>query len=119
MNQPTDFEGYFALFPPEIREKLEQLRQTIRKAAPQAKEVISYDMPAFKQHRILVYFAVHKNHIGFYPTSSGILAFSRIFDEAGYKWSKGAVQFPIDKPLPVQLITKIVAFRVEEDLGKK
>ena len=95
---------YIALFPKDVQKLLEQMRQTIKKAAPKAEEVISYSMPAFKQHRVLVYFAGYKNHIGFYPTSSGIKNFQK--EIAGYKNSKGAVQFPIDKPLPLTLITK-------------
>ncbi|MBI3125914.1 MAG: DUF1801 domain-containing protein [Ignavibacteriales bacterium] len=96
---------------------LESLRQTIRKAAPKAEEVVSYQMPAFKQNSVLVYFAAFKNHIGFYPTSSGIAAFKEEISK--YKNSKGAVQFPLDKKLPLGLVTKIVKFRVKEDLAKR
>ena len=113
---PKDISEYIAGFPKSIQETLEKLRLTIRRAAPGAEEVISYQMPAFKYHGILVYFAGYKNHIGFYPTSSGIAAFQHEFSD--YKWSKGAVQFPNDKPLPVSLISKIVKFRVRENAEK-
>ena len=108
-----DTTQYIAQFPSEIRTQLEELRRTIRQAAPKATEVISYGMPAFKMRKVLVYFAAHTTHIGFYPTSSGIARFaSRL---APYKWSKGAVQFPIGTPLPLDLITEMVKFRVAED----
>ena len=90
-----------------------ELRATIRKAAPGAEEKISYRMPAFNLNGILVYFAAQTRHIGFYPTSSGVTAFK---EELGdYKSSKGAIQFPIDRPLPLELITRIVKFRVREN----
>jgi len=111
-----DINEYIAAFPQNVQQTLEKLRVTIKKAAPKAEEVISYQMPAFKYHGILVYFAGYKKHIGFYPTSSGIAAFKQEF--SNYKWSKGAVQFPIDKPLPISLITRIVKFRVKENLEK-
>jgi len=107
---------YIASFPKETQKILEQLRMTIRKAAPDAEEVISYQIPAFKHHEILVYFAGYKNHIGFYPTSSGIKAFQN--EISGFKNSKGTVQFPLNKRLPIGLITKIVKFRVRENLEK-
>lgn len=108
---------YHASFPKNIRVILHQLRQIIIQAVPQAKEIISYNMPAFKLNRNLVYYAAHKEHIGFYPTSSPMSFFKR--ELANFKTSKGAIQFPIDKPLPVILIKKIVRFRVTEDLEKK
>jgi len=89
----------------------------MREAAPEAVEVISYQMPAFKLNGILVYFAAFKNHIGFYPTSSGIEQFKK--ELSPYKWSKGAVQFPLDKPIPFALVKKIVIFRVKENLRRK
>jgi len=107
---------YIALFPKDVQKLLEEIRQTIKKAAPKAEEVISYSMPAFKQNGVLVYFAGYKNHIGFYPTSSGIKNFQK--EISSYKNSKGAVQFPLDKKLPLALITKIVKFRVKEDAEK-
>jgi len=111
-NLPNAVDRYISTFPAEVQEKLQQLRQAIKKAAPEAEEVISYNMPAYKQGKILVYFAAHKNHIGFYPTSSGIEVFSKEFSD--YKWSKGAVQFPYTKPLPLKLVEKITQFRVDE-----
>lgn len=116
MNQSNDVDQYIAGFQEQTRIMLQQIREIIRKAAPEAEEVISYQMPAYRMKRILVYFAAFKKHIGFYPTSSGIEAFKSEF--AGYKWSKGAVQFPLDQPLPAELITKIVKFRVEENSKK-
>ncbi len=115
-SKPANTDEYIDGFPPEIREKLEEIRAIIKKAAPGAKEVISYQMPAFSQNGILVYFAAHKNHIGFYPTSSGIENFKKEF--SGFKSSKGAVQFPIDKTLPADLITRMVKFRLNENLSK-
>ncbi|MEO7393824.1 MAG: DUF1801 domain-containing protein [Chitinophagaceae bacterium] len=107
---------YISTFPENVRSVLEQLRQTIKKAAPKAEEVISYQMPAFKYFGMLVYFAGYKNHIGFYPTSSGIAAFNK--ELSSYEGAKGSVKFPIDKPLPLGLISKIAKFRVKENLEK-
>ncbi len=107
---------YIKEWPDDIQRLLQQMRQTIKKAAPEAKEVISYGMPAFKGKRVLVYFAAHKSHIGFYPTASGIANFSK--ELAAFESSKGAVQFPLDKPLPLDLVEKITKFRVKEDLTK-
>lgn len=103
---------YIATFPLEVQEKLQQIREVIIHAAPDAEEVISYGMPAYKQGKVLVYFAAHKSHIGFYPTSSGIKEFSK--DLSDYQWSKGAVQFPYSQPLPLDLVEKITRFRVSE-----
>jgi uncharacterized protein YdhG (YjbR/CyaY superfamily) len=111
-----NIDEYIATAPENVRATLERLRLTIKKAAPKAEEVISYQMPAFKYHGMLVYFAAFKNHIGFYPTSTGIKAFQKEF--SNYKWSKGGVQFPIDKPLPLGLITRIVKFRAKENAEK-
>ena len=113
-NKSNGIDHYIINFPKKTQELLETMRSTIRKAAPKAEEVISYKMPAFKYHGILVYFAAYKNHIGFYPTSSGIAAFKK--EVSVYKGSKGTVQFPLDKPLPLGLIAKIVKFRVNENL---
>lgn len=107
-------DDYINQFPDEIKSKLETIRTAIKKAAPKSVEVISYGMPAFKQNKVLVYFAAGKNHIGFYPTPSPIKAFSKELE--GYKTSKGAIQFPLDKKIPLTLITKITKFRVKEDL---
>lgn len=108
---------YIVSFPNNIQKILRQLRTTIKKSAPDAEEVISYGMPAYRQNGILVYFAVHKSHIGFYPTPTGIEAFKK--EIADYKWAKGSVQFPLDKPLPLGLITEIVKFRVRENSQKE
>ncbi len=107
---------YIAACPAEIREVMTELRNTIRKAAPLAVEKISYQMPAFAQNGVLVYFAAQKEHIGFYPTSSGIMAFKEELSD--YYTSKGVVRFPYGKPLPLKLISQIVRFRVIEDLQK-
>jgi uncharacterized protein YdhG (YjbR/CyaY superfamily) len=111
-----NIDSYIATFPDETQVLLKQLRATIGKAAPDAVELISYNMPAFRLHRILVYFAGHKNHIGFYPGASGIAAYKNEISE--YKSAKGSVQFPLNRPLPLELITKIVKFRVNENLQK-
>lgn len=109
-------EEYISSNPKPVRTLLEELRSIIKIAAPKAEEVISYNMPAFKQNRILVYYAAFKNHIGFYPTASPIQVFK---DELlNYKTSKGAIQFPMDKPIPASLVKKIVKFRIQEDLEK-
>lgn len=111
--KPNNIDEYIGGFPRKTQLLLNLLRRTIRKAAPAAEEVISYSMPAFKHHGMLVYFAAYKNHIGFYPTSSGIKAFQK--EISCFKNSKGAVQFPIEKPLPLALISKIVKYRVKEN----
>lgn len=107
---------YIAGFPPETQNFLSQVRETIQKAAPGAEEVISYQMPAYKFHGMLVYFAGYKNHIGFYPTGSGIENFMKKLST--YKTSKGTVQFPLNQPLPIDLITEMVRFRVNENLDR-
>jgi uncharacterized protein YdhG (YjbR/CyaY superfamily) len=114
---PKDIDEYIRLFPDDIQALLQSLRQTIREAAPDAEETISYQMPAFKQNGMLVYFAAFKKHIGFYPTSSGIEAFRE--ELSAYEGSKGTVRFPIDKPLPLDLVRDIVKFRVRENLEKQ
>lgn len=113
MIRPANTDEYIAAFPTAIQARLEEMRAAIKKAAPKAVEVISYGMPAFKQHSVLVYFAAYAHHIGFYPTASGIANFQE--EIAGYKNSKGAVQFPHDAPLPLGLVEKIVQFRVADD----
>jgi len=112
-----DIDEYHALFPADIQKILEQLRQTIKQAAPQIIETISYGMPAFKQNKVLVCYAVYKEHIGFYPTPNPIVHFKKELEK--YHTSKGAIQFPIDNPLPLTLIKRIVKFRVEEDVKNK
>jgi uncharacterized protein YdhG (YjbR/CyaY superfamily) len=113
---PGNIDEYIAQFTADIQIKLKEIRALIRKAAPEAEEKISYQMPAFTLKGILVYFAAQTNHIGFYPTSSGIRTFQK--ELAGYKTGKGSIQFPTDKPLPLGLISKIVRFRVRENLEK-
>jgi len=112
-----DTDEYISVFPETTQKILQQVRNTIKKAAPKAAEVISYNMPAFKQNTVLVYFAGYDNHIGFYPTPSALEAFKK--EIAVYKSSKGAVQFPLNEPLPLALITKMVKFRVEQTQEKK
>ena len=107
---------YIAAFPKPTQDILQELRKKIRDSAPEAQELISYNMPAFKLGGALVYYAAYKNHIGFYPTPSGIEAFKK--ELATYEQAKGSVQFPIDKPLPLSLISKIVKYRVRENLEK-
>ena len=113
-NRPQTIDDYIKDYPFEIREKLEQIRKTIRKAAPGAEEVISYQMPAFKMFSVLVYFGAFKNHIGFFPTSNPIKVFSK--ELSTYDTSKGTIKFPLDKKIPLNLITKITKFRLKEDL---
>jgi uncharacterized protein YdhG (YjbR/CyaY superfamily) len=108
---------YVKTFPVDVQRILEKIRETIRKAVPEAEETISYQMPAFKLNGNLVYFAASKNHIGFYPTPSGIESFERELSQ--YKKGKGTLQFPLDRPIPYDLIQKIVIFRVKENLAKK
>lgn len=113
---PKTIDEYIALFPIKTQEMLQQIRKSIQNAAPDAVETISYKMPAFKQNKVLVYFAAYEKHIGFYPTGDGIEAFKAEFSE--FKWSKGAVQFPLNEPLPLDLITRITKFKAEKDLEK-
>jgi uncharacterized protein YdhG (YjbR/CyaY superfamily) len=112
-----NIDEYIATFPENIQTILQELRQIIRDAAPEAEEAISYQMPAFKLKGNLVYFAVFKNHIGFFPTSSGVEKFKK--ELSGYKISKGTIRFPLDQPIPFKLVTKIVKYRVMENLSRK
>jgi uncharacterized protein YdhG (YjbR/CyaY superfamily) len=107
---------YIATFPPNIQTILQQIRAAVHKAAPEAEETISYQMPVFKQNGVLVYFAAFKNHIGFFPTAQGIEAFKDKL--AAYKTSKGTIQFPLDQPLPLDLIEAIVRYRVKTNTSK-
>lgn len=107
---------YIAAFPDDIQQLLNAMRATIRATAPDAAERISYQIPTFTLHGNLVHFAAFKRHIGFYPTSSGIAAFQG--ELSGYAQSKGAVQFPLDQPLPLDLVAKITRFRVEENRAR-
>jgi len=116
MKKPNNIDEYIKNFPVEVQQLLEQIRLTIKELAPNAEEVISYSMPAFKLNGILVWFAAYTKHIGFYPKTSAI---ERFKDEiSNYKSAKGSVQFPLDKPLPLDLITKIIEFRINENLQK-
>jgi uncharacterized protein YdhG (YjbR/CyaY superfamily) len=108
---------YIKSFPKDVALKLQSIRGVIRKNAKDAEEVLSYQMPAYKLNGMLVYFAAFKNHIGFYPFSSAIKFFKK--DLVKYKTSKGTVQFPLDRSLPLPLIRKIILFRVKENLNKK
>jgi uncharacterized protein YdhG (YjbR/CyaY superfamily) len=111
---PRTIDEYIARSPKEVRAILEKMRSTIRKAAPDAEEAISYQMPTFRLKGNLVHFAAFPNHIGFYPTPSGIEKFKR--ELFGYKWAKGSVQFPLDRPIPYALVRRITEFRVKENL---
>jgi uncharacterized protein YdhG (YjbR/CyaY superfamily) len=114
--QAKNIDEYIEGFPKQVQEILEKLRVTIREAAPEAEETINYAIPTFTLKGNLVHFAAFKNHIGFYPAPSGIEAFKK--ELSVYEGAKGSVQFPIDKPLPLGLITKIVKFRVKENLER-
>ena len=118
MSKPKNIDEYLENYSGVVKEKLKQLRTEIKNAAPEAEEVISYGLPAFKDKAILVYFGVSKKHIGFYPTPSGISAFEEEFMKCNLKYAKGSVQFPLDKDLPLSLVKKIVQFRVEENKKK-
>jgi len=109
-------DDYIASFPDDVQTKLREMRALIRAAAPEATEKISYQMPTFDLHGNLVHFAAHRSHIGLYPAPTGIEAFKEAF--APYKTSKGAVQFPLDQPLPADLIARVVKFRVGENQQK-
>ena len=114
--QIETIDEYIKTFPKNIQTILQELRQAIKDAAPEAKEAISYQIPTFKLNGNLVHFAAFKNHIGFFPTPSGIEAFKDELSE--YKLSKGTIRFPLDKPIPFDLVKKIVKYRVQENLNK-
>jgi len=116
-NAPAEsIDAYIATFPADVQKVLEEIRATVQKAAPDAKETIKYAMPTFTLHGNLVHFAAFKNHIGFYPVPQGNAAFD---DELSkYKQGKGSVQFPLDKPMPLALITRLVKFQVKRNLEK-
>ena len=114
--QATNIDEYIALFPKNIQKMLKEIRATIKKAAPEAEEAIKYAMPCFVLSGNLVFFAAYKNHIGFYPAPTGNEAFKK--ELSIYKTGKGSVQFPLDKPLPLPLISKMVKLRVEENALK-
>ena len=112
----NSIDEYIGLYPSEVQDILTTLRKVIKESAPEATEKISYQMPTFAMHGNLVHFAAYKKHIGFYPAASGVAAFTDKLVE--YKTSKGAIQFPIDKPLPYELIREIVQFRVDENMKR-
>ena len=111
-----NIDEYIAGFPVDVRELLEKLRMTIRKAAPNAEEAIKYQIPTFTLKGNLVHFAAYKKHIGFYPGSAGINKFKK--ELSTFEGGKGSVQFPLDKAIPFSLVGKIVKFRVAENLGR-
>jgi uncharacterized protein YdhG (YjbR/CyaY superfamily) len=113
---PKDIATYISQFPADVRAILGKVRTTIRHAAPDAEEVISYQMPSFKKHGILVYFAAWKKHIGLYPPISGDKALEKAI--ARYAGPKGNLRFPLDEPIPYDLIERIVKLRVNQDLAK-
>jgi uncharacterized protein YdhG (YjbR/CyaY superfamily) len=114
--QPKDIDEYIAGFHPHVQAILQKIRVTIQVAAPEAQEKISYAMPTFTLKGNLVHFAAYKNHIGFYPSPSGTEHFQEQI--AGYKAAKGTIQFPLDQPIPYELISEIVKFRVQENLAR-
>jgi uncharacterized protein YdhG (YjbR/CyaY superfamily) len=114
--RPKDIEQYIATFPTEVQAVLAKVRQTIREVAPDARETISYMMPAFKQHGILVYFAAWTNHIGLYPPISGDKGLEKAL--ARYAGPKGNLQFPLNEPIPYDLIERIAKLRVKQDSAK-
>jgi len=116
-NAPRDIDAYIRTFPEGIRTKLEEMRRTIRKAAPKAEETIRYQIPTFRLNGNLVHFAAFRKHIGFYPAASGIAAFKK--ELSVYQTGKGSVQFPLDQKLPLGLVRKIVMFRLQENLETK
>ena len=113
---PQSIDEYISNFPEEVQGKLDKLRAVIREAAPDAEEKISYQMPTYAQEGNLVHFAAYNKHIGFYPTPSGIEKFKS--ELSVYKTSKGTIQFPLDEPIPYELVSEIVTFRVKENLDK-
>ena len=114
---PKDIDDYLSRYPKHVQRLLTQMRLTIKKAAPKAAEKISYGIPTFALEGNLVHFAAFKKHIGFYPTPSAIAAFSN--ELSSYKCSKGTVQFPLDEPLPLTLVSRMVKFRVKEKMMKR
>jgi len=113
---PTTVDEYIAAFPPEVRRILQRVRRVARAAAPEAREVISYRMPALKQNGVLVYFAAFKNHIGLYPPIKGDADIAKAI--APYAGEKGNLRFPFDEPIPYDLIARITALRLKQDLAK-
>lgn len=114
---PESIDAYIASFPEPVQKKLQQVRGAIQKAAPDAKETIKYAMPTFTLNGNLAHFAAFQHHIGFYPAPTGIEAFQK--ELSPYKTGKGSIQFPLDQPMPLELIKKMVEFRAKENLDKK
>lgn len=114
--RPTSVSEYIAAAPSAARKKLREMRECIRKAAPDATEGLKWGMPAFSHKRILVTFAAHKSHIGFYPTPSAVKAFAK--ELAKFNTARGSIQFPLEKPLPLPLTRRITTFRVRESLER-
>lgn len=114
--QFESIDEYISTFPEDVRNRLQAIRQTIQELAPEAEEAIKYQMPTFVLQGNLVHFAAFKNHIGFYPTPSGTETFKK--ELTSYKTAKGSIQFPLDQPLPMPLIRKIVKFRVKENMER-
>jgi uncharacterized protein YdhG (YjbR/CyaY superfamily) len=111
-------DAYIAAFPENVKKSLEKVRMTIRQAVPEAEEQISYNMPAFRFHGVLSYYAAHKEHIGFYPADARVIEVFRN-DLKGFETSKGTIRIPFEKPIPVDLIKKIVKYRAQENLEKE
>jgi uncharacterized protein YdhG (YjbR/CyaY superfamily) len=116
-NKYNTVDEYLSALPPDVKKEMSKLRKTIKQIVPKAEEVISYNMPAFKYNGMLVYYAAHKNHIGFYP---GNRIVNEVFrdDLKDYKTSKGSIQFPHNMPVPLNLVRRIVIFRAKENLDK-
>ena len=114
--KPNNIDEYIATFPTDIQKILEEIRGTIKQVAPEAEEAIKYAMPTFILHGNLVHFAAFKNHIGLYPTPSGIEAFQK--ELSVYKTAKGSIQFPLQQPMPWDLIAKIVHYRIKESVER-
>ena len=112
IDMSPEFNVYFSTYPEETQQKLGELYNTCKELLPEAIEKMSYEMPCFSMNQNIIYFAAFKNHIGFYPTASGVKAFEN--ELVGLKFSKGAIRFPLDKPIPKELIQKIVLFRLAE-----
>jgi uncharacterized protein YdhG (YjbR/CyaY superfamily) len=114
---PKDIDDYISRYPADVQQLLQKMRLTIHKAAPKATETISYGIPAFRFNGMLVWFAAFKSHIGFYPGAGAIKIFKK--EISAYKGAKGSVQFPLDQPLPLALVSRIVKFRVKQNVAKK
>ncbi|MFA5268070.1 MAG: DUF1801 domain-containing protein [Methanoregula sp.] len=115
-DESATIDEYIAAFPPDVRQKLREMRAAIHRAAPDAEEAIRYGIPTFRQNGNLVHFAAFKKHIGFYPTSSGIGNFRK--ELSAYTLSKGTIRFPLEQPVPYDLVERIVRFRVQEITGR-